>query len=167
MVSQTNTTAVLSNPKNALWKGSLLKGVEEQVHPPELQNQVMGVLEDVDNSLDRITEEVFGKPAHPPTEFSQYMWNQTLWAFRADVTYVRVARNLLEMEEPFDLLAVYIGAPDVSGHRFCGMPTPRSSNTLHPASRSRISAASSKTATNTSTAASAKSWKQLPRVRSS
>jgi arylsulfatase A-like enzyme len=46
------------------------------------------------------------------------MWDQTLWAFRADATYVRAAMDVLESGEPFDMLSVYIGGPDVSGHRF-------------------------------------------------
>ena len=51
MVAQTNTTAVLKNPNNALWKGSLLRGVEGQVHPRDRQNQVMSILEEVDASI--------------------------------------------------------------------------------------------------------------------
>ncbi|UCG52659.1 MAG: alkaline phosphatase family protein [Candidatus Latescibacterota bacterium] len=118
MVSQTNTTAALKKPQRALWKGLLLKGVEGQVHPAERQNRVMDILEDVDDSLDQITEDIFGRPPHPLTEFSRMMWDQTLWAFRADATYVRAARDILETGEPFDLFSIYVGGPDVAGHRF-------------------------------------------------
>jgi len=46
------------------------------------------------------------------------IWDQTEWTFRADVTYVRVARDILESGEPFDLMALYIGGIDVAEHRF-------------------------------------------------
>jgi predicted AlkP superfamily pyrophosphatase or phosphodiesterase len=118
MVSQTNTTAVLRNPRNALWKGTLLAGVEGQVHPPEYQNHIMSMLADVDASLDEITREIFGELPFAKTEFSQQMWDQTRWAFRADAVYLRAARETVASAKPFDMLAVYIGGPDVSGHRF-------------------------------------------------
>lgn len=118
MVSQTNTTDALRNPKGALWKGSLLKGVDGQVHPSELQNMVMGWLEEVDASLEKITEEMFGPRPHPLTLFGRRMWEQSQWAFRADAIYLRAAREILSSERPTDLLAVYIGGPDVVSHRF-------------------------------------------------
>jgi predicted AlkP superfamily phosphohydrolase/phosphomutase len=141
MVSQTNTTGVLQNPQAALWKGSLLKGVEGQVYPPERQNRVMALLEEVDADLDRITEELFGRRPHPADEFSQMMWDQTEWSFRADATYVRVGRDILEAKKPFDLFAIYLGGTDVSAHRFWRYAYPE--QFLQPArtrSRSRISA---------------------------
>ena len=118
MVSQTNTTAVLEDPRAALWKGTLLQGVAGQVHPPERQNDVMDLLRQVDDDLDSLTREIFGTPRHPLDDFSQRMWTQTLWAFRADAVYLRTARELVASGEPFDLAAVYIGGPDVAGHRF-------------------------------------------------
>jgi len=118
MVSQTNTTSVLRAPQRALWKGALFKGVEGQVYPPDYQNRVMGLLEEVDSKIDSITESIFGVPPNPTTPFSQMMWDQTLWAFRADATYLRVAQDILSRGEPFDVLSIYIGGPDVSGHRF-------------------------------------------------
>lgn len=118
MVSQTNTTSVLRNPQVALWKGSLLKGVEGQVHPPESQNRFMEILEETDASLDRITEELFGRRPYPTDDFSQMMWDQTEWSFRADATYTSIGRDILQSKEPFDLFTIYIGGTDVSAHRF-------------------------------------------------
>lgn len=118
MVSQTNTTGVLRDPQRALWKGALLRGVEGQVHPPEKQNEIMELLEDVDSSLDEITADIFGEWPHPMTPFSELMWDQTLWAFRADAVYARATIDLVRSGEPFDLVSIYIGGPDVSAHRF-------------------------------------------------
>jgi hypothetical protein len=118
MVSQTNTTEALRNPQTALWKGTLLKGVEDQVYPPDRQNRMMQLLDEVDGDIDRISEDIFGRPPYPPDDFSQMMWDQTEWAFRADATYVRIARDILESGQPFDLFALYMGGTDVAAHRF-------------------------------------------------
>jgi predicted AlkP superfamily pyrophosphatase or phosphodiesterase len=118
MVSQTNTTAVLEDPKEGTWKGSLIRGVEGQVHPVERQNRVMEILAQVDDELDVILERMFGRPKYPPDDFTRLMWNHTEWSVRADETYVRVARDLVDSGCPFDILALYIGGTDVAGHRF-------------------------------------------------
>ncbi len=118
MVSQTNTTETLRNPQAALFKGTLLRGVEDQVYPPDLQNRMMGLLDEVDNNLDQISEEIFGKRPHPADDFGQQKWDQTEWAFRADATYARIARDILESRQPFDLFAIYLSSTDVAAHRF-------------------------------------------------
>lgn len=118
MVSQTNTTSVLHDPQRALWKGSLLKGVEDQVYPPEYQNHVMTLLEETDASMDALTRKIFGTLPNPPDDFGRLMWDQAIWALRADAVYLSVAEDLLNNGEPFDLLALYLGGPDVTGHRF-------------------------------------------------
>lgn len=118
MVSQTNTTGAIRDPKRTLWKGMLLEGVEGQVHPFEYQNRVMEILDQVDRSMETLTDEVYGVRPHPTTPLGQRMWDDTLWAFRADETYLRVTQDILRRGEVFDLIAVYIGGPDVVGHRF-------------------------------------------------
>jgi len=118
MVSQTNTTETLRNPQEALFKGTLLKGVEDQVYPPDRQNHMMDLLEEVDDNFDQIIEETFGKFPHPADDFGQQKWDQTQWAFRADAMYVRIARDILESGQPFDLFAIYIAGTDVAAHRF-------------------------------------------------
>jgi predicted AlkP superfamily phosphohydrolase/phosphomutase len=118
MVTQTNSTRFLKNPELGMWKGTLIKGLPDQVYPPERQNRVMDLLAEVDAGLDGIVEGIFGRRAHPADEFSQMIWDQTEWTFRADATYARVARDILESGEPFDLMALYIGGIDVSEHRF-------------------------------------------------
>ena len=119
MVAQTNTTGVLDDPKRALWKGSLLRGVEGQVTPPERQNEVMDILDVAEASFDSLAAATFGAAATAPTTpFTKLMWDQSRWSFRADAVYTQVALRLLQSQQPFDVLAVYIGGPDVAGHRF-------------------------------------------------
>jgi predicted AlkP superfamily pyrophosphatase or phosphodiesterase len=136
MVSQTNTTAVIRDPKRALWKGSLIRGVEGQVHPAELQYRVMELLEEVDTSLEPITDEIFGRWPHPLTSLSRRMWEQTQWTFRADATYLRVAKEILRPESPPDLMAIYLSGPDVVAHRFWRYAYPR--DFAHPPPREQI-----------------------------
>jgi predicted AlkP superfamily phosphohydrolase/phosphomutase len=118
MVSQTNSTQFLKNPDLGMWKGTLIKGLPDQVYPAKRQERVMSILAEVDANLDAITDGIFGKRPNPVDDFSQMIWDQTQWTFRADATYERVARDILSSGEPFDLLALYIGGIDVSEHRF-------------------------------------------------
>lgn len=119
MVAQTNTIGVLDDPKRALWKGSLLRGVEGQVTPPERQNEVMDILDITEASFDSLAASIFGTTASAPaTPFTKLMWDQSRWSFRADAVYTQVALRLLQSKVPFDVLSVYVGGPDVAGHRF-------------------------------------------------
>jgi arylsulfatase A-like enzyme len=45
------------------------------------------------------------------------LWENCRWALRADALYADLAVSLLE-REPFDVTLVYLGGPDVVGHRF-------------------------------------------------
>jgi hypothetical protein len=136
MVSQTNTTAVIRDPKRALWKGSLLRGVEGQVHPVELHHRVMELLEEVDTSLEQITNEIFGRWPHPLSGLGRRMWEQTQWTFRADITYLRVAKEILQSESSPDLMVIYLSGPDVVSHRFWRYAYPR--EFAHPPPREQI-----------------------------
>ena len=133
MVAQTNTTGVLEDPKRAMWKGSLLRGVEGQVSPPARQTEVMDVLDAAEAGFDSLTRSIFdGAVQAPKTPFTQLMWDQSRWAFRADAVYARMAERLLEEREPFDLLTFYLGGPDVASHRFWRYAHPK--DFFHPPS---------------------------------
>ena len=136
MVSQTNTTAAARDSAKAIWKGTLLKGVEGQVSPPARQAAVMATLDAVDKALPAITRQIFGAFRHPLDPFGRLLWDETQWAFRADATYVRVAKDLLAQREPFDVFAVYIGGPDVVSHRFWQYAHP--GEFAHPPDRDQI-----------------------------
>jgi len=118
MVAQTNTTAVLHDNENALLKGTVLRNVEDQVYPPERQDEVMDVLDHLDASFDSVLTSIFGTVPQAKTEFTKVLWEQSQWAFRADALYLSIAEKVLESGEHFDLLAVYTGGTDVAAHRF-------------------------------------------------
>lgn len=118
MVSQANTVASPDRRPRVLWKGGIERGVEGQVYPLDFESRVIEILGEVEASLDDRLLEIFGSRPHPPSELAEAFWEQTRWAFRADATYLRVAHELLESGDPFDLLALYLGGTDVVAHRF-------------------------------------------------
>ena len=118
MVAQTNTTAVLHDNENALLKGTVLRGVEDQVYPPQRQDEVMNTLDGIDASMDSLLTAIFGGVPHATTELTKVMWEQSQWAFRADAVYLEVAKKLLASGQNPNLLAVYVGGTDVVEHRF-------------------------------------------------
>ena len=119
MVAQTNTSAQLNTRggKN-IWKGALLKGVPEQVYPPERQNEMITILEEVEVELPNLMEQVFGRFRFPLSSLEQRLWENCRWAFRADATYERIVFKLAEQYPPADLTLLYFGGPDVVSHRF-------------------------------------------------
>jgi hypothetical protein len=101
-----------------IWKGSLRKGVAGQVYPPDRQAEMIGILEQCDNGLPSLTQQIFGTFRYPQSPLIQRLWENCLWAFRADATYLRIANKLAAGPERPELLAVYMGGTDVVGHRF-------------------------------------------------
>jgi hypothetical protein len=119
MVAQTNTVAqVDTSAGRQVWKGTLVDGVPDQVYPAERQAEMLAVLEQVDRELPRLTARIFGEETVPRTELGRRLWDNCLWAFRADATYARIALALARERPAFDALLVYLGGPDVVGHRF-------------------------------------------------
>lgn len=138
MVAQTNTTAVLHDSENALLKGTVLRGVEDQVYPPARQDEVMDILDHVDASFDSMLTVMFGGVPKATTEFTKVLWEQSQWAFRADAVYLATAKRLLETGGHIDLLAVYVGGTDVATHRFWQYTYPQ--QFAHPPDAAEVAA---------------------------
>ncbi|GJM44390.1 MAG: hypothetical protein DHS20C21_12320 [Gemmatimonadota bacterium] len=123
MVAQTNTTAQLdfSGGRN-IWKGSLQRGIPGQVYPPTRQNEMIHILERTQDRIPQITSAIFGLDATLPADqtrlLERRLWDNCLWAFRADATYLEIATRLLREEPNYDLTMLYLGGSDVVGHRF-------------------------------------------------
>jgi predicted AlkP superfamily pyrophosphatase or phosphodiesterase len=119
MVAQTNTVAqVDTRAGRQVWKGMLRRGLEGQVHPPERQEEMLATLDEVDGELPQLTARIFGEDTRPQSDLTRRLWDNCQWAFRADATYARIAARLLREQPPYDVLLVYLGGPDVVGHRF-------------------------------------------------
>ena len=116
MVAQTNTLAQL---KSGTWKGSVLRGLPGQVTPSSFHDPVMEIAAEVKESLPELAKASFGEFEYPLRKAAADIWENSLWAFRADTIYLRVVEELLASDgQPFDLMMVYFGGPDVVGHRF-------------------------------------------------
>lgn len=117
MVSGSSSSAL----SEANWKPALMPGAPKQVHPPELEREVMAIAEKT-GALDEVRrlarEKVFGElPAGSLGPVEKRLIQETLWSIQADATTIAVAREELR-ERPADLELVYFGGPDVVGHRF-------------------------------------------------
>jgi hypothetical protein len=119
MVAQTNTGGQI-RPGGAPrpWKGTIVRGLDGQVTPREWQGEVIDTAVEVDESLPALTREVFGELPPSQSPANTWAWDQSLWSFRADMTYLRVTSTILAGGEPPALLMVYFGSPDVAGHRY-------------------------------------------------
>jgi predicted AlkP superfamily phosphohydrolase/phosphomutase len=114
MIAQANTFSVAE--KTGMKKGSLIPGIEGQVHPPERQDEFFKVVEEVDQRMPRILEEIT-EGETPPADAAESL-DVTKWAFRADAIYTKLAEQLLSEQPPTEVVAVYFGSTDVVGHRF-------------------------------------------------
>jgi hypothetical protein len=119
MVAQTNTPGPVDGGRDVgIRKGSVIEGVDGQVWPDTLQDPVMSIAREVEAGLEAQNAQTFGTFPYPLAKLDRRLWENTRWSLRADAIYVKVAEQVLSSRKPYDLLAVYIGSPDVTGHRF-------------------------------------------------
>jgi len=120
VVAQVNTLdqVDLTNGAKGIIKGGIVRNAPGQVHPPELEAEVLSLHDQVVADLGRLEVEIFGGFDEPLTDLDRRLWESTRWAFRSDATYLGIARRLAASGPPFDVLAVYVGGTDVVGHRF-------------------------------------------------
>jgi predicted AlkP superfamily pyrophosphatase or phosphodiesterase len=137
MVAQVNTlTPELRRAGRGIWKGTLIADLAGQVYPPEMQETVLQTLPVVEERLPSLMESIFGDLTKLGTAY-EALREQSIWAFRADAVYHRVAVDLLVREPDFDLFAVYFGGSDVVGHRFWRFMYPELYATPTPPSHKR------------------------------
>ena len=137
MVSQTNTPSQINvKERQAIRKGSVLQGVDGQVWPESLQDEVLAIAAQAEAELPTLTREIFGRFEQPLSELDRMLWENTQWSFRADAIYYRIAHQILSRGDPYDLMAVYLGGADVSGHRFWRFMRPHEFS--HPPSPEQV-----------------------------
>ncbi|MFT4537741.1 MAG: putative AlkP superfamily phosphohydrolase/phosphomutase [Planctomycetota bacterium] len=111
MVAQTNTLG------DKVRKGALKAGLSGQVYPPELEESVFARLREQEEDLDETMREIFGEFPSALDEVQAERWRACRWAFRADATYLQIAKDCIR-RGPAALTAIYLGGTDVVGHRF-------------------------------------------------
>jgi hypothetical protein len=103
------------------WKPALLPGVEGQVWPVELTNEVLAVAEKagaLDNVQRLARDKVFGPiPDGLMDPLQHKVFQQSLWSILSDETYYEIALKYIK-ERPADLEMVYFGGTDVVSHRY-------------------------------------------------
>lgn len=119
VVAQTNTAdqADVAGGRN-LWKGTLLRDVPGQVWPREREASVWRAFDAAEARLGEAELAIFGRFEHEHSELAQRLWENCRWAFRADAVYADLTESLLREGAGGDLTLVYLGGPDVVGHRF-------------------------------------------------
>ena len=133
MVAQANTKASISRNN---WKGSFHGGQPGQVHPPELEEELFSIAAEVDARLDQRLAKIFGGFEHDLGPLEKHLFTNSRWSLRADAIYLRLVKSLARREGPFDLTMVYLGGPDVLGHRFWRYRNPSAYE--HPPSPEQI-----------------------------
>lgn len=117
MVSGSSSSALV----DANWKPALLPDEPGQVHPVSLTAEVMAVAERAGSraEIERLArEKVFGDLDESALgTVERRLIQETLWSIQSDATYFEIARKELR-ERPASLAMVYLGGPDVVGHRF-------------------------------------------------
>jgi hypothetical protein len=137
MVAQVNTiTPKMRRDGRGIWKGTLVRDLQGQVYPPEAHEKVLAALPAVEQALPALVQDLFKSRGKLVPSYEALL-EQSVWAFRADAVYHRVAVDLLERDPNFDLFAVYFGGSDVTGHRFWRFMYPDLYNTATPQAQRR------------------------------
>lgn len=109
-----------------VWKGTVHEGVPDQTWPPELYEAILPTVRDVAARFPEMTADQDLAPAWKmlfpslPAELTpleRRLVEDSIWAFRADATYTAISEEFLR-DQTADLTLVYLGSPDVAGHRF-------------------------------------------------
>jgi hypothetical protein len=117
MVSGSSSSALV----DANWKPALLPGAPCQVHPEARTAEVMALAERAGalSEVQRLArEKMFGDVTDSSLgSVEKRLIRETLWSIQSDATYCAVAKAMIAAH-PADLNLVYLGGPDVVGHRF-------------------------------------------------
>ncbi len=126
MVAQTSTRAQIGIKDGAvIWKGSYLKGVQNQVWPPERQPAMDDHAQELSDAIEAGHDplvERFGKPPDPKRPLPTQLWSTLRTAYYADLLFRAAAFDTLDAAKkgatPPDALLLYLGSVDVATHMF-------------------------------------------------
>lgn len=118
MVAQVNTSPTSRQKEPRPLKGGPVQGLVGQVHPSHRSDEILTIAAEVEADL-----ESYGRRASSGADFTidavaAKLWEESLWSLRADVSYAAIATKLIAEKPDFSLGMVYLGLPDVVGHRF-------------------------------------------------
>ncbi len=105
-----------------LWKGNLMRDLEDQTWPRDLIDEIYPVVERTVSApaMEDLRKRYFGALDLERLEaLDRELVGHAAWSIQADEAFTAVATHVLAKEgfRP-DLTMVYLGGPDVSSHRF-------------------------------------------------
>jgi arylsulfatase A-like enzyme len=115
MVAQTGTPPG-STPEHQR-KGSLQPGASGQVHPPDYEARAFELAASSQPTAAEREKELFGDTSAWPAAMKR-LAEHSRWSIAADTAYQQIALDLVSGSHRCDLVVVYLGLPDVLGHRF-------------------------------------------------
>ncbi len=120
MAAQVNTTTLKQRQAGkGIWKGSMLPGLSEQVHPADREEELLALLPQAEQDALKLEAAIFGDIDEKEFPLAHRFKKLSHWALRADATYRRITLDLLEKEgSATDSVSVYFGGADVVAHRF-------------------------------------------------
>ena len=98
-------------------KGSLQPGASGQVHPPDYEARAFEIVAASGAAASERERELFGDTSAWPPAMKR-LAEHSRWSVAADTAYQEIALDLLDGSGRCDLVVVYLGLPDVLGHRF-------------------------------------------------
>lgn len=98
-------------------KGALREGRPGQVHPKGYEKTAFALARASSGEAATREQDLYGDTTSWPPAMKDLV-EHSRWSLVADTAYQRIALDLLEDPGRCDLLVVYLGLPDVLGHRF-------------------------------------------------
>ena len=115
MVAQTGAPPAAAGERTR--KGGLRAELDGQVHPPELAARVLDLARASGAQVALREKELYGASPQWPAAM-QRLIEHSRWSLAADTAYQDIALELAGGGDRCALLIVYLGLPDVLGHRF-------------------------------------------------
>jgi len=115
MVAQTG--APPGNTGEHVRKGALQAGRSGQVHPPEYEERAFSIAAESHGRVPARERELFGDTSVWAPAMKRLV-EHSRWSLEADTAYQQIALDLVGARDRCDLVIVYLGLPDVLGHRF-------------------------------------------------
>ncbi|MFT4571803.1 MAG: arylsulfatase A-like enzyme [Hyphomicrobiaceae bacterium] len=127
VVAQVNTLPSMRRKLGETLKGGPKVGTAGQVWPPERQEELLSLVQQVDAELPALAERLSDGADFSHDPVVDRFWRESMWSLRADTSYTRMAELLLkEPQQHPALVAVYTGLTDVIAHRFWAWAYPQS-----------------------------------------
>lgn len=98
-------------------KGALQADMSGQVHPPDYEQRAFSLANAARSELPAREHEIFGDSSGWAPAVKRLV-EHSRWSLAADSSYQRIALDLVRNADRCDVIIVYLGAPDVLGHRF-------------------------------------------------